>query len=31
MFYNMDIMKKAGVDPASIKTWEDYRRAGKSA
>ncbi|AMQ75050.1 MULTISPECIES: ABC transporter substrate-binding protein [Bacillus] len=29
MFYNMDIMKKAGVDPASIKTWEDYRRAGK--
>lgn len=29
MFYNMDIMQKAGVDPASIKTWEDYRRAGK--
>jgi arabinosaccharide transport system substrate-binding protein len=28
-FYNADIMKKAGVDPASIKTWDDYIAAGK--
>ncbi|KAA6448665.1 ABC transporter substrate-binding protein [Bacillus swezeyi] len=29
MYYNMDILNKAGVDPDDIKTWEDYREAGK--
>jgi arabinosaccharide transport system substrate-binding protein len=28
-FYNADIMKKGGVDPASIKSWDDYIAAGK--
>lgn len=27
-YYNMDIMEQAGVDPASIETWEDYYNAG---
>ncbi|MCY7814959.1 ABC transporter substrate-binding protein [Bacillus haynesii] len=29
MYYNMEMMNKAGVDPDDIKTWEDYRKAGK--
>ncbi|MDM5200944.1 sugar ABC transporter substrate-binding protein [Fictibacillus enclensis] len=29
MYYNMDIMKKAGVDIDQIQTWEDYVNAGK--
>lgn len=28
-YYNMDIMKEAGVDPADIVTWDDYFEAGK--
>jgi arabinosaccharide transport system substrate-binding protein len=28
-YYNKDIMDKAGVDPASIKTWDDYIAAGQ--
>jgi arabinosaccharide transport system substrate-binding protein len=28
-FYNKDILDAAGVDPASIKTWDDYIAAGK--
>ncbi|KRM27350.1 extracellular solute-binding protein [Schleiferilactobacillus harbinensis] len=28
-YYNTDIMKQAGVDPTSIKTWDDYVKAGK--
>jgi arabinosaccharide transport system substrate-binding protein len=28
-FYNKDLLDKAGVDPASIKTWDDYIAAGK--
>lgn len=28
-YYNMDIMKKAGVDPKKIITWDDYHKAGK--
>ena len=28
-YYNMDIMNDAGVDPASIVTWNDYFEAGK--
>ncbi|MCP1103035.1 arabinosaccharide transport system substrate-binding protein [Aequitasia blattaphilus] len=28
-YYNMDIMNEAGVDPASIVTWDDYVEAGK--
>lgn len=27
-YYNMDLMKKAGVDPAKIVTWDDYYKAG---
>src|SRR4029078_12741937 len=27
--YNKDILDAAGVDPASIKTWDDYIAAGK--
>ncbi|QHQ59553.1 extracellular solute-binding protein [Anaerocolumna sedimenticola] len=27
-YYNMDLMKEAGVDPAEIKTWDDYYNAG---
>lgn len=29
-YYNMDIMNEAGVDPASIVTWDDYVEAGKT-
>lgn len=29
-YYNKDIMAAAGVDPASIVTWEDYANAGKT-
>jgi len=29
VYYNMDIMKQAGIDPATIKTWQDYENAGK--
>ncbi|NPC93676.1 carbohydrate ABC transporter substrate-binding protein [Bacillus sp. WMMC1349] len=29
MYYNMDILNKAGVNPDDIKTWDDYRKAGK--
>ena len=29
-YYNKDIMAAAGVDPASIVTWEDYHNAGKT-
>jgi len=28
-YYNMDIMDEAGVDPATIVTWDDYVEAGK--
>lgn len=28
-YYNMDIMNEAGVDPATIVTWDDYVEAGK--
>jgi arabinosaccharide transport system substrate-binding protein len=27
-YYNLDIMKDAGVDPASIVTWDDFYNAG---
>ncbi|APB36850.1 ABC transporter substrate-binding protein [Heyndrickxia coagulans] len=30
VYYNMDIMKKAGIDPSTIKTWEDYTKAGQT-
>lgn len=29
MFYRRDIYEQAGVDPASIKTWDDFLEAGK--
>lgn len=29
MFYNTEILDKAGVDYKTIKTWDDYRAAGK--
>ncbi|WP_078434816.1 ABC transporter substrate-binding protein [Metabacillus halosaccharovorans] len=29
MYYNKEIMDAAGVDIESIKTWEDFREAGK--
>lgn len=29
-YYNMDIMNEAGVDPATIVTWDDYMEAGKT-
>ncbi|WP_251548690.1 ABC transporter substrate-binding protein [Neobacillus muris] len=29
VFYRKDIFEKAGVDPAAIKTWDDYIAAGK--
>jgi hypothetical protein len=28
-FYNKDLLDAGGVDPASIKTWDDYIAAGK--
>jgi lactose/L-arabinose transport system substrate-binding protein len=30
MFYRRDIYEQAGVDPASIRTWDDYLEAGKT-
>lgn len=30
MYYNMEIMDEAGVDPATIKTWADFYEAGKT-
>lgn len=30
VFYRRDVFEAAGVDPASIKTWEDYFRAGET-
>ncbi|GER67587.1 ABC transporter substrate-binding protein [Weizmannia acidilactici] len=30
LFYRQDIFEKAGVDPNSIKTWDDYIEAGKT-
>ncbi|ENH96602.1 sugar/lactose/L-arabinose ABC transporter extracellular binding protein [Gracilibacillus halophilus YIM-C55.5] len=29
LMYRVDIFKEAGVDPTSIKTWDDYIEAGK--
>ncbi len=29
VFYRRDIYEQAGVDPASIKTWDDFIAAGK--
>lgn len=29
MFYRRDYYEKAGVDPATIKTWDDFMAAGK--
>ncbi|MBI1877884.1 MAG: extracellular solute-binding protein [Chloroflexi bacterium] len=29
MYYNKELLDKAGVDVDSIKTWDDYRAAGK--
>ena len=29
-YYNMDIMDEAGIDPATIVTWDDYMEAGKT-
>jgi lactose/L-arabinose transport system substrate-binding protein len=29
MFYRRDFYEKAGVDPASLKTWDDFIAAGK--
>ncbi|MDQ0338631.1 arabinosaccharide transport system substrate-binding protein [Caldalkalibacillus uzonensis] len=29
MYYNMDIMNEAGIDPADIETWDDFVEAGK--
>lgn len=29
IFYRRDLYQKAGVDPASIKTWDDFIAAGK--
>ncbi|NBK22044.1 MAG: sugar ABC transporter substrate-binding protein [Spirochaetia bacterium] len=29
IYYNMEILKAAGVDPYKIKTWDDYMVAGK--
>ncbi|NGO70627.1 sugar ABC transporter substrate-binding protein [Streptomyces sp. SB3404] len=28
LFYRRDLFARAGVDPASLKTWDDYVRAG---
>ena len=30
VFYRRDVFQKAAVDPASIKTWEDFYQAGKT-
>lgn len=29
VYYRKDLFKKAGIDPTSIKTWDDYIAAGK--
>ena len=29
-FYNTELLGKAGIDPATIKTWDDYVAAGKT-
>lgn len=29
-YYNMDIMNEAGVDPATLTTWDKYAEAGKT-
>ncbi len=29
IFYNVEILNAAGVDPYSIKTWDDFMQAGK--
>ena len=29
MFYRRDLYEKAGIDPATIKTWDDFIAAGK--
>lgn len=29
-YYNMDIMNEAGIDPATLTTWDKYREAGKT-
>lgn len=29
MFYNMDVMKKVGVDFDDIKIWDDYYKVGQ--
>ena len=29
MYYRRDVFQKAGVDPTSIKTWDDYIKAAK--
>lgn len=29
IYYNMEILDKAGVDPYQIKTWDDFMAAGK--
>jgi ABC-type glycerol-3-phosphate transport system substrate-binding protein len=30
VFYRRDVFEKAGVDPGSIKTWDDYYQAAKT-
>ena len=30
VFYRRDVFRRAGVDPASIETWEDYYEAAKT-
>lgn len=30
IYYNMDIMKKAGIDPKTLTTWDQYHEAGKT-
>ena len=30
VFYRRDVFEKAGVDPAAIKTWDDYYQAAKT-
>ena len=29
LYYRRDMFEKAGVDPASIETWDDFVEAGK--
>jgi arabinosaccharide transport system substrate-binding protein len=30
IYYNKEILDKAGVNPDDIKTWDDYKKAGKT-